>query len=434
MLRALLIKDLRRVRRNPIPWLVSLLVPFIITALIGWIFAPRGGERSAGLGTIRIAIVDEDDTALTEFLRGSLEQMRAGGNAGKQPPFDLRAEFLTREQAGLRIREDEIAAAVVIPAGFTDGYLDAQGPVTLRLIKNPARGIHPRIVEEMLGVLVTGLNAFRELAGEQLADVRAIVEDNDDDALTKLALAGGLMVEARRRLDPVRDYIAPPLVTFSEKTRQDPAAETATQPGFNIFGFVLAGMAAMFLLYLADNAMRDLYRESRLHTLERFKTLREGLLVFIASKVIFAIVMVLLGAAILLGLGGLIFSIEWRAPGPTLAMVFAYAFCAAGLLGLFAALAGKERRADTLGNLGIMAMALVGGCMFPPEQFPAVMREYLTPLMPPGWFATALRALQQDGNASVWIPAVVKFALVGLVAMLIATALFRRRMEKGLKA
>jgi hypothetical protein len=435
MLLSLLNKDLRRARRNPVPWAISLVVPLCITALIGSIFGPGSGGGSGSVGTIHLAVVDEDDTRLTEFLRGALEQARTGGDARTRPPFEMRARFLERAEAEAQIRDDAVAAAIVIPKGFTDGYLEARGPLVLQLIKNPARGIHPRIVEEMLGLAATALDGFQQLAGDQLPSVRAIFEEGDDDALTRMALAGGVLVEARRRLEPVRAYIAPPLITFAETERADPAEENGeARPGFNVFAFVLAGMAAMFLLYLADNAMRDLYREARMRTLVRFKTMREGLFAFIAGKAVFAVAMVLLGAAVLLGGGGLIFGVEWRAPLALFGLVFAYAFCAAGLLGLVAAVAGRERRADVFGNLFIMAMALVGGCMFPPEALPVFMREHLTPWMPPGWFASGLRALQDTGDANVVVGASIRFVAVGVVALVGAAWLFQRRLSKGGKA
>jgi ABC-type multidrug transport system permease subunit len=427
MLRTLLAKDLRRAIRNPVPWIISLAIPFIITALIGTIFGPKTG--GGGLGTIHIALVDEDNTGLGEFLQGSLEQMRTGGQR-EAPPFDMNVAVLDRAEAVRRTTWGEFAAVVVLPAGFTDGYFSADGQVAIELIKNPAQAIHPRIIEEILGLLVTVLNGIRDLAGDQLGDVRDLIE-SDDDVLTKLALGGMILVEARDRLEPVKRYLAPPLVTYTEETRKD---NQATGPGFNIFAFLMAGMAAMFLLYLIDHAMRDLYREMRARTLERFKTLHEGLFAFLAGKVLFAIAMGMIGAVILLGGSALIFQFAWRQPVPLALLVLAYSFCGAGVLGLMAALAGSERRADALGNVLIMGMAMLGGCMFPIDGFPRFVREWITPLMPTGWFASAARSLEAGGDTSLWLVAIAKLLILGLATVALAAFLVRRRLARGVHA
>lgn len=426
MLSTLLAKDLRRAWRNPGPWLISLVVPFVVTGLIGAIFGPRSG--GGALGRIEIAFVDEDDTSLTEFLRGSLEQMRTN-EAGNRAPFELETQFLTRDEAMHLLTEDQLAAAVIIPQGFTDGLLSSDLAVTIELVKNPARAIQPRVVEEVLGLLVTGLNAFKDLAGDQLGDVRALIE-SDDDFLTRAALVADLLVDARKRLEPVRAYLAPPLIGYEEEKRVDTAVQG---PAFNLFAFLMAGMAAMFLLFMADNAMRDLYREGRAHTLERYKTVRDELFAFVFGKVVFAVVISLIGAVILLGGGAVIFQFTWQYPLAVGVLVIAYVFCAAGIMGLLGALMGSEKRADVLNNLFVMGLAVVGGCMFPPEVFPSFLRENFTPLMPTGWFAAAVRALQSGDASNAWMMAAVKLSVLGLATVFGAALLFRRRLEKGVR-
>lgn len=65
-LRVLLSKDLLRAIRNPAAWIVFLTIPLLITGLLGLVFGPKPG--SSGLGRIRFALVDEDDSMLTKYL------------------------------------------------------------------------------------------------------------------------------------------------------------------------------------------------------------------------------------------------------------------------------------------------------------------------------------------------------------------------------
>jgi len=121
MFRVLLVKDLRRAWRNPTPWIVFLLVPFGISALLGFAFGGRG--ESDTLGRIRFAVVDEDGSPLLDFLRGTLNQ----GEAGKH----LEPVFLGREDALHQVQENQISAVLIIPQGFSSDYLNGRGPVRL---------------------------------------------------------------------------------------------------------------------------------------------------------------------------------------------------------------------------------------------------------------------------------------------------------------
>jgi ABC-type polysaccharide/polyol phosphate export permease len=420
MLRTLLAKDLRRAARNPVPWLISLGVPFVITALIGLAFGPS--SSGGGLGRIKLGLVDEDDSALTRFLRGGLNQQEAGKY--------LQPHFLTRTEALRQIDADKLAAVVIIPKGFTHDYLTAHQPVKIELIKNPAESIHPAIVEEMTATLVTGLNALSRNLQAEFPEWRALFED---DREFDLRTAGRLLEDAGDRLYAARGYL-PALVTYEKESRP---GEKASSPGGGeargIFAFIQLGLAAMFLLFMADHALRDFYRELSGQTLARFRTLREGLLTFVVGKVMYALASVAIGAVILLGGAALIFQFHWQHPGTLMVLVAAYGLFGAGLMGVIAALAGQERRADVLNNLVVMTLALTGGCMFPPQNLPGFVRDHLMPYLPTAWFVTAARAGQFGGGGADWVAAALKLTLLG-IALIAATALlFRRRLERGVR-
>ena len=75
MFRTLLAKDLRRAWRNPVPWLLNLALPLGITAVIGLVF---GGQTDNNqIGRINFAVVDEDNSLFSRFLRGGSGQDKA---------------------------------------------------------------------------------------------------------------------------------------------------------------------------------------------------------------------------------------------------------------------------------------------------------------------------------------------------------------------
>jgi ABC-type multidrug transport system permease subunit len=426
MLRLLLAKDLRRAWRNPLPLVINLLIPLCITALIGFAF---GGKSDNGaLGRIRFALVDDDQTVLSDFLRGTASR-REGGKY-------LEPVLLERTEALRQINDNEISAVLIIPTNFTRNYLSGREHVSLELIKNPAQSVHPAVLEEMLAAVVTALNALSRNFQSEFPDWQKVIDgDGDYREIAALIQHGG------DKLEKVRKFINPPLVSYEKQSRTDGSMDKGaamtksgaakSNPTSEIFGYLLVGMAGMFLLFLASNAMTDLHRELRQRTLARFHTLHERLSIFIASKVLFTVVVLLLSSAILLGGGGAIFGIRWQHPLALGLMVVGYACFAAGLMAVLVAWIRDERKAAALNTVVGMGLGLAGGCMFPPQQLPSFLREYITPLLPTYWFAQNTRNLQYGSGEVEWLLALIKLLLLSAALLSLAALLFRRQFRAG---
>lgn len=421
MLRALLAKDFARARRNPLPWLINLLIPLLIVGAMGTIF------RGETLATIRFAVVDEDNTIVTRFLRGSLSSDDLKRRLGK---VEIAPVLLEREAALARLNANKLSAVIVLPAGLTSDFL-AGKKVTFELIKNPAESLAPTLIEETLGVLTAGLDAIARNFADELPAWRAALEGDSD-----LEAFGPLLTQTGKKLKSLGPLLNPPLVGY---TKPAAPAAGATAGGaaagvMNLFGYLLIGMAAMFLLFLGGIGMGDLHREVELRTLARYQTLHVSLVPFIGAKVAFAGVMLLLCAAIQLVGGAAVFGVAWHQPLPLLALVLAYAFFVLGLMAVLVAWIPDQRKADAARSLVSMILGMVSGCAFPPENLPPVWREHVLPLLPTNWFAATARALEYGDPATPWLPAVFKLVLAGALLLLLAAWLFRRHFAKGGRA
>ena len=220
MLRVLLAKDLRRAWRNPLPWLINLALPLCITGLIGLAFGGR--SDSDALGRVRFAVVDEDDSVLTGFLRGAANQ----GEGGKF----LEPVFLEREAAMRLINDNKISAVLIIPTNFTRHYLTGSEAVSLELIKNPAESIHPAVLEELLGATVTALNAVARNFQSEFPDWREVFEGKRD-----YRQVAALVERAGDKLEAAGKYLNPPLVIYTKEirgddTRDGPPTATDSKP------------------------------------------------------------------------------------------------------------------------------------------------------------------------------------------------------------
>lgn len=423
----LILKDCLRIRRNPVPLIIFIAIPLLITALIGLTFGGMDTQTGKGISAINAAVVDEDDSIFCEMLKG----------ASSQDEFKSRINlhFLDREEALKRIKKGNLSAVLVIPEGFSEDFLSGSESLTLELIKNPAESIYPTLAQEGMTILVTFLNAVSRNFGEDLRELRVLIQqDGESSWIANLGTISAFLDRNINRLEGLEDYLTPPLISY-KKVEKEAEPDSKSKDEFNLFGFLLIGMASMFLLMTADNCMRDLYRESRLRTLERYRTMKDGLIVFILSKVSYAVTVVLITLVVLMVGGSLIFGIEWKHPLEIVWLAVSYGLFAAGLMGLMAAIVGSERRADVVNNMLAMALSITGGAMWPPEQLPAFVREHLLLFSPVYWFTSSMRKLQSD-----WIPgfeslhASVLLAGGGIVFIIGATILFRIRLEKGVKA
>lgn len=422
MIGTLVRKDLLRVRRNPLRYLIQLAIPICLTAVIGLAFAPRKGGQA--VASIKIALVDEDDTILSVFLRNAMSQ-------GENEQF-IDPRLVDREEAMVLIEDNAISAVVIIPEGFTRAYLDAESPPPLELIKNPAQSFYPAITEEMMDAAVELLNALTRTFGTELRDMLDMLEVEEGERVSMLAMAS-LMIRLEGVFVSVEDYLFPPLIVYEKEERLKTEEEAG--PGFSLFSFVLSGIAAMSMLFIAMLAIgNDLYDEVKGHTLARFRTLSPGVRPFVAGKVLFTLVMLIICAAVLLVGGGFIFKISWQNPLPIAVLCVTYGLYCTGLMACAAALAGKEQKLAVIGHILIFGQAFVGGTMVPVHQLPSILRDHVSPYIPLYWFTGSVRTIENGVGDMSWIVACAKLSVIGLILILFAVVLLDRFVSKGVKA
>ncbi len=425
MLRMLVLKDLLRARRNPLPWLIFLFVPLVTVGLIGAIFG-GGGKNTQLISRIRLGVVDEDDSILTRILRGA---------AGRQPAEAdfLEPVFLSRAAALKQIDDNQLSAVVILPKNFTSDYLHGR-PVTLELVKNPAESIKPTLVEEGAGILVVGLNGLSRNFSAQFGDLEA--EFSGDREFRAWSRVFERIDDNLQRLEKTR----PGLAWYTKGDAKGPAKPAAAGMGREMFGYMLLGLPAMFLLFLGSIGIADLHREVELHTLVRFQTVRASLAPLLVSKVAFAFVMLVLCAVVMFGGGALAFGVTWKHPLTLLILVLGYVLFVGGLMAFIVALIPDQRAADGMRTVAGMILGLAGNCAMPLDQLRGAagiagfFADRIMPAMPTYWFANTARTLEFGSTAAPWMLATAKLVLLGAGCLALATWLFHRRFLAGVRA
>ena len=418
MLQTLLKKDLLKVRRKPLAYVINIIIPLFMTAMVGFIFSPSG-DRGNALGILKMAVVDEDQSIIGEFLNGAVT------NPQLQENMDVR--MLNRAEAMELLLDNEISAVLIIPEGFGEQYLLGEEVPPLKLIKNPAQQYHPAVIEELLGVVVEGGNAIYRIAGEDLAEWEVILEGEGVPDMTRIA---GLMLRMGDRFDIAGEVLFPPLVQYGTIEPDKEEVEDEGSVPFNLFGFVLPGFAGMFLFFIADNVVRDIYREQKGKTLDRYLSFEGSLLPFMISKVILSMLVITLSLAVTFGAGMLLFKIQVVNLPLMLLYAVVYSFFVTGFIVFINALAGKETRADAINGMIIFGIAFLGGNMIPANNLPDFLTETVSRYLPNYWFIRGMHHLQFGwGDVAISGYSYLMLAL-GVLFLYLGTRILHGKLER----
>ena len=107
------LKDVTLAFRDRAALILMLVAPFVLTLGLGFVTGRFSGAANSGLSNIPVIIVNQDEGEIGEilvdvFISGDLDELL-------EPTFgdDVAA-------ARKQVEEDDVAAAVIIPAGFSD--------------------------------------------------------------------------------------------------------------------------------------------------------------------------------------------------------------------------------------------------------------------------------------------------------------------------
>ncbi len=375
-MRNLLLKDLRRRWRSPAATLAMLIFPIFMTGMLGLVI--RGGDGGAELPPLHLLVEDRDEGMLTQVLQGAL------GNEEAQKR--LRVEFVG-EEGRLRMERGEASALLIFPVGFTDSVL-AGSQARLELVRNPAEGIAPEIIEQGTHALAAYLDQARRLLADQLLELKLLIEEENVPPATRVAALAGAVTE---RMQGVERYLFPPLLRIESVKEARPAG------GSSLRGYLLIMTTVMALLFVAVRSVGDLFDERKSGMLRRQLASPAGIERIVGAKLIFGVLLGLLVLAILAAIG---FLTRWLRPpiDAAGALLLAVAFCTAacGAMALVFALVRTEKQAGILGWLVVMAMSALGGSMVNLEAMPAPMRA-AAPLTLNYWAIEGFKLLVFEG-------------------------------------
>jgi ABC-type multidrug transport system permease subunit len=347
------LKDLRRLRREPVTLLTWIAIPTFVAVLLTLVFGPGGAQPH---GTL---LVDDEDHGIgSSMLSNAFRQ----GALGRM----LTVENTTAQEGRRRLDSGSASALVVIPSGFTASFATGQ-PAVVDLVRNPAQRILPNIIEESLKIMLARASTIQ--TGAPLIQVEAEV--------------------------------------IPEKTEQ-PAGFAA---------ILLPGALFMSIFFVAGALAADVWRERTSGALRRVATTQASLGAFLGGKLLAAaLVFGTVGALGLVAADRLMHLRVANYPAAILWIAASGCGLYLAILMLQSA-ASSERVATLLTNFVTLPLVMAGGGFFPFEWMPRTLanigmwtpngwcvmrlRAVLAGTLEPGAFAILAAALAIAWLASI---------------------------------
>ena len=336
------LKDLTLAFRDRAALILMLAAPFLLTLGLGFVSGRfSGGASQSGLADIPVVIVNQDGGQLGRLL---VEVFNSPDLAGLLEPSTALEPSAARQW----VEDDEVAAAVIIPAGFTDSVIPAgptaaSGPaVNIEVYANPARPIGGSVITSIVETFISRVETARVSGAVTIAQ---LIQHGLLSAAEAAAVGQALAAQ------PSAQTGASP-ITLTRVTAAGPAAAE-----FDVIAFFAPGMAMLFLMYTVSQGARTLLTERDLGTLARLFVSPTHAVQILGGKVLGIFLTGAAQVGVLVLASSLLFGLRWGDPLGVVVLILAVALAATGW-GLV--LAAFARNAAQVGSLGAALMLLFG--------------------------------------------------------------------------
>ncbi len=400
--------DLVKTFRHPVALIFMLALPFALTLIMAAAF---GGSHT-GLEHIPVVVVNQDDGMLSASLVSLLRGEALSDLLDTTVLSDV-------EAARQRVEEDQAAAAVIIPVGFSAAVMrPVSEPLHLRVYANPSRPISAGVVRSIVSGFADSVNVG--IVGGQVLFTtldRAGALPSDPAAMSALGETWSKKVSliVRQRLAPDRVR----LLALDEKK------ETAT---FDPVAFIAPSMAIFTLLFTMTAAGRVFLDERRRWTLQRlFSTPTRPALVLV-GKIVGIWWTGLAQLAILLSTSALFFGLSWGNPFVVALVCVAIVLAASGWGVIIAAYSRTPAQAQAIGTSISLVFGMTAGHFFPRENLPTWVR-WASRISPNAWGLDAFQTLLEGGTLGALVPTLTALFVMAALLFAVATLGLRRQLE-----
>jgi len=402
-------KDLRRYMRDPIAAMMWLGIPLAIGSIM--ILATGGGSGPKPQALLLVA--DEDDSFLSRFVIGAINQGRAGDM--------IRVERVLQDGGRERIGRGEGTALLLIPKGFS-GAVVKEEPTRLLLVINPEQRILPNIVAELLRIVTDAAFYLHRILGPELGAI-ATVPPGGPKTPSDFEVAQRA-VSINQIIRKLEKSAFPPVIELQTTVVLPGSGDAA--PQYPMALLFLPGILAMGLLIAAQGLSGDIWQERESGVLRRVVTAPLGIARFLIGKLLAMTAVLTVIALVVLVAGMAYLGLPWIRLPAALPWSAAIGIMLTSMMLAIQVFASTRRGASLLCYAIVMPLMMFGGCMFPLETMPAWMAA-LGRCTPNGWGIVQLKAILLGSDGPLGLPAAYSLMLaVSAFFLLVAAARVNR--------
>lgn len=381
-------KELRvQVRRRSL-FVLGFVAPFALAFVMNIVFG--GIDEPDGSITFDVGLVVLDEGDAADGFAATIDSIAESGL------LDV-TRLDTEEAARAAVDDGDVAAAWVVPDGFSEGVGSPDGTATITVIAevdSPTTASVARSIAQSFAVR-TGTGRMAAIVGVSTGAVPA----TEADALAEEVAS------------------AVPLLTTADVESTATILDTTT--------LLMAGMALFFAFFTAGMPLLGIVEERDQSTLDRLLVAPIPAGSVLAGKTVAALILGTISLVALVAASSVIMGADW---GPLVAAIplgVAAIVAVAGIMSIAGSLARTAEAAGNVQAIVAVVLAILGGAFVPIPASSDGLLATLQELTPHGWFFEGLGAIQA-GDAAAALPAIGVLLAMGAVTLAIGTSLARR--------
>lgn len=379
----------------------SELLFFIILPVVFTFLLAGGTPGGDGDNRIELLVVDDAKTPVSQQIITELENSTA-----------VRPEIVTREEAQSQFGDRRADAVFFIPSGIDIASLQS-GSAEVELLQQPnnlnatvAQRAIVTAIRRVSSAVSAAQNAVRQRDAKQ-----AFASDAEKQAYfeSSLELAQQIQQDAPERVTVIEG-------STPDQVEYDPRANTSAGQLITWVFIPLFGISALFAY------------ERQQGTLRRLLTTPSSKAVFLLGTITGQVLMALVQMLLLVAFGIFVMKLGWgRDPLALFVILLASALAAAAFGTTMGTFIKTEGQASGLSVMFGMIFALMGGCWYPLELFPAAIQNAVK-ILPTTWAMQGMLDLVLRGRGLVDVLPEAG-VLLGFAALFFSVGVLRFRYE-----
>ncbi len=409
------LKDLMVTVRDRKALLILVAMPLLLIAILGMALGPAFSS-SPEIARIDVGFVDLD--------QGQVSRQLKEGLSAERVRKVLRLHVIGEAQARREIRLGDLAAAIVLPADFSEKIRDGKRSY-ITVLGDPGQALQASIVRSIAGSIATDISSFQAVVktGANYVGAHRLFFSGIEakvraaKKLENLKNLKGKGLSKKEKDAKVRRFID----DLVKRLRDAPDENRVTvvkdvrkaSKEVNSLQYYSAGMAVMFVLFSAMYGAFSLITERDTATLARLMSSPTSRLSILGGKLMGTAFVGTLQFAVLVTSTRLIFGVDWGgAWGAIAALMMTTVFAATGMSVFIAAVGKSVRSASGIAQILIQSMSALGGSMIPIMALPGWLQQ-ASKLTINNWAITGFLKLMEGGGFEAVLPSLGALLVIG---------------------